>query len=308
MEKLGIDARPLIRKLGTIDVGLVEATPVVFKGKLYRYEYVRPPDQYPRNKTSNSYFRFVDHETKKPTPGFAAGYHFGSAFVEDDIAYAFGVDKVGGERIQMFCSQDLMTWESREVLTLPGWKIYNNSVCKGRDGYVMAFEIGAPPEETGVGFTSRFAVSNDLRHWTLTPFDHAYSRERYTACPALRYLPGDGFYYMIYLEGHFPDWKFESYIVRSRDLIHWESSPLNPLLTMSPEDRLVANPAFTPEDRARIAAAENINNSDVDLCEFEGRTILTYSWGSQRGVEHLAEAVCPMPLKEFLQSFFSEQP
>ena len=33
--------RPLIKKLSTIDIDLVETSPVVFNGKLYRFEYVR---------------------------------------------------------------------------------------------------------------------------------------------------------------------------------------------------------------------------------------------------------------------------
>src|SRR5438046_10300176 len=34
-------ARPLIKKLGTIDCDMVETTPVVLKNCLYRFEYVR---------------------------------------------------------------------------------------------------------------------------------------------------------------------------------------------------------------------------------------------------------------------------
>ena len=63
--------RPLIVKLGTIDCDLVETTPVVFKGKLYRFEYVRIG--YEANKTGDSYFRFIDHETGAATPAFAKG-------------------------------------------------------------------------------------------------------------------------------------------------------------------------------------------------------------------------------------------
>ena len=52
--------RPEIRKLGTLDVDMVEATPVVFKGRLYRFEYVRK--DYKPNTTGDSYFRFIDVE------------------------------------------------------------------------------------------------------------------------------------------------------------------------------------------------------------------------------------------------------
>ena len=33
--------RPVIRKLGTLDCDMVETTPIVFQGRLYRFEYVR---------------------------------------------------------------------------------------------------------------------------------------------------------------------------------------------------------------------------------------------------------------------------
>jgi hypothetical protein len=64
---------PVITKLGTIDCDLVETTPVVFKGRLYRFEYVRK--NYKMNQTGDSYFRFIDHETGEATPSFAKGYH-----------------------------------------------------------------------------------------------------------------------------------------------------------------------------------------------------------------------------------------
>src|SRR6185503_13014949 len=35
------DGRPLIQKLGTVDLDLVETTPVVFKDRLWRFEWVR---------------------------------------------------------------------------------------------------------------------------------------------------------------------------------------------------------------------------------------------------------------------------
>ena len=288
-----------VHKLGTIDCDLVEATPVVFHGRLYRFEYVR--GGYKPNKTGNSYFRFVDVKTGEPTPAFAAGYHLGSAYVEGDTAWAFGVDNWDGTRIQVFWSQDLKTWHDKPALELPGWGIFNTSVCRGRHGYVMAFEIGRPPEETGVAFTMRFAESDDLLNWRLTPSDHVYSKERYTACPAIRFL--DNWYYMIYLEAC-PGPTYEPRIVRSRNLVHWESSPLNPLMRFDDSDRRIANPKLTPEERARISKAENLNNSDVDLCEFEGKTIIIYSWGNQQGIEHLAEAEYPGTLAEFLQGYF----
>ena len=72
------------------------------------------------------------------------------------------------------------------------------------------------------------------------------------------------------------------------------------------QDKQIANPYLTPHERARIERALDINNSDLELCEFLGRTILYYSWGSQRGIEFLAEASYEGSMKEFLQGWFGQ--
>jgi hypothetical protein len=278
---------------------MVETTPVVFQGKLYRFEYVRA--NYWNNETGSSYFRFIDVATGQPTPRFAVGFHLGSAFVEGDTVYVYGVKGWGTETIYVFWSNDLKNWSSQTALRLPGWGIYNTSVCKGAEKYVMAFEVGEPPEVVGVRFTNRFAESKDLLNWHPLPEPCVFTKERYSACPVIRFL--DGFYYMIYLEA-MPGPTYEPHIVRSKDLVRWENSPLNPVMRHSMEDKRIANPRLTAEQRERIAKALNINNSDLDLCEFQGKVIIYYSWGDQRGVEHLAEAVYDGTLAEFLQGFF----
>jgi hypothetical protein len=295
--------RPAIRKLGTIDCDLVEATPVVHRGRLYRFEYVRPT--YPPNRTGDSYFRFVDVAASTTTPGFGAGYHLGSAHVEGETAYVYGVAGTwGGDRIDVLWSPDLAGWSSRVALHLPGWELFNTSVCRGDGRYVMAFEVGAPPEVVGQRFTMRFAASDDLRAWRLLPEECVFSKDRYTACPALRFLD-DGYYYMLYLEAvRGEPTTYETHLVRSRDLVSWQGSPLNPVLRHSAEDKRIGNPALTAAQREHIAGATNRNNSDVDLCEHEGRTVITYSWGNQLGVEFLAEAVHDGPLAQFLRAWF----
>jgi len=298
------EGAPVIKKLGTIDCDMVEATPVVFKGRLYRFEYVR--DNYKPNTTGQTYFRFIDVASGEATPSFAVTYHLGSAYVDGETMYVFGVNMWGKERIQVFWSKDLEKWEEKPALELAGWEIFNNSVCKGKDGrYVMAFEIGAPPEETGAAFTTRFATSVDLLEWELTPSACVYTKERYSACPALRFLDDD-YYYMIYLESYPGYWA--PHIVRSKDLVAWEESPFKPIMKHSDEDKRIANPKLTEAERKRIAEAVNVNNSDVDFCEFEGKTIIYYSWGNQHGIEHLAEAVYEGGEVDFLHGFFPVGP
>lgn len=83
--------RPEIRKLGTLDLDLVEATPVVFNDRLHRFEYVRK--DYKANTTGDTYFRFIDVETGAATPPFARGYDLGCAHVEGGAMWVFGVDQ-----------------------------------------------------------------------------------------------------------------------------------------------------------------------------------------------------------------------
>ena len=291
--------KPHIKKLGTVDCDLDETNPVVFKDRLYRFEYVRPGYAY--NDTGDSYYRFINRETGEPTPAFGHGYHMGCAYVEDDTAYVTTVDTWDGEIIDIFASKDLENWESWNALTLPGYGMFNTSLCKTDDNYVLMFEVGKPAEIAGQRFTARFATSTDLKNWELTPPECSYSKDRYTAPHCLRYL--DGYFYDFYLEAHEG---YEQRVVRSRDLIDWEPSPYDPVLKADDDDRRIANPRLTDVERQRIAEAVNLNNSDIDFCEFEGQVFITYSWGNQRGVEHLAEGVYEGTLREFLTGWHPE--
>jgi alpha-L-fucosidase len=147
----------------------------------------------------------------------------------------------------------------------------------------------------------RFAESKNLLDWKLLPEECVFTKERYSACPSIRHL--DGWFYMTYLEA-LPGPSYETHIVRSKDLIRWESSPLNPVMVASENDKVIANPKLTDEQRKRIAGAVDRNNSDMDLCEFRGKTIITYSWGNQEGKEFLAGAVYEGSMASFLKGFF----
>ena len=293
--------KPHITKLGTIDCVLVETTPVVFRGRLYRFESVRPG--YAGNRTGASYFRFVDHESGDPGTPFAAGYHLGNVMVDEDRLFVTGTNIWDGERVDMFVSRDMEHWDAWNALDLPGYGIFNTSLCRGSDGYILMFEVGRPPEIAGIRFTARFAVSPDLRHWDLTPPECTYSKDRYTAPHCLRYL--NGHYYNFYLEA--VNGEYEQHVVRSRDLVQWDSSPLNPVLRASEDDRQVASPCLSPDQKERIRTARNVNNSDIDFCEYEGQLIINYSWGNQQGVEHLAEGRFNGTLTEFLTGWFPDE-
>jgi hypothetical protein len=293
------DGRPLIIKSGIIDCDMVETTPVVFNNKVFRFEYVRAG--YWNNKTGDSYFRFIEHNTGNPTKSFAPGFHLGSAFVYDDTVYVTAVNIWDGEEVHIFSSADLENWDHRLAFKLPGFGIFNTSLTRAENKFVLMYEIGRPEEEAGQRFTARFATSADLRKWDITPPDHNYSKDRYTAPHCLRYL--DGYYYDFYLEVHNG---YEMRVVRSKDLITWESSPLNPVLKASAEDKIIANKNLPEEILQKAAKAEDCNNSDIDFCEYKGRLIINYSWGNQQGVEFLAEASYEGTTEQFLKGWFPE--
>ncbi len=287
--------KPLIRKLGTVDVDLVETTPIVVDGRLWRFEWVRA--NYWDNKRGTNYFRFRDPATGEVTAPFADGHEFGSAFVHEGTVYVTGTLRPG--RVDMFASRDLKSWETWTAIAPGRHGVFNTSVCKAGNEFVMMFEIDQPAAEAGVPFTARFAKSPDLRTWTVTPAECNYAKDRYTAPHCLRW--SDGWFYDFYLEavdGH------EMRVVRSRDLVHWDSSPLNPVLKASQHDKVISSPAMNDGHRSRVANAVDRNNSDLDFCEKDGRLVMTYSWGNQLGVEHLAEAAYDGSEAQFLRGWF----
>jgi hypothetical protein len=271
----------------------------VFRDRLYRFEYVR--EGYAGNHAGTPYFRFVEHESGAFSAPLAHGYHLGNVMEDAGTLYVTGTNIWDGERVDIFASDDMLTWETWNALNLPGWGIFNTSMCRVEDRFMLMFEVGKPPEVAGVPFTARFATSRDLHTWELTPPECTYSKERYTAPHCLRYL--DGYYYSFYLEA-LPGPVYDQRVVRSRDLVTWEPSRYNPVLEASDEDRVIANAGLSAAERRRAATAVDSNNSDIDFCEYHGRLYITYSWGNQLGVEHLAEAIYEGTEAEFLRGWY----
>ena len=180
--------RPLIQKLGTVVCDQVENSPFVFRGRLYRLEARA--------------IHLVDCESGKTIPLPLSGWGFANAFVDGDTVYLSATQDVstGRRKVRMWSSRDLNRWDTWIALDLPGYEMFNTSICKAERRFVMMFEIAKPVEEAGVPFTARFATSDDLKHWTVTPPDCVYAKDRYTAPHCLRYL--DGYYYDFYLEAH----------------------------------------------------------------------------------------------------------
>ena len=266
-----------ILQLDKADLGeLCEASPVVWKKRLALMRCVRPVSG--GAKTDYS-LTLEDAETGKQFARFAEGYGLASAFTHRGKFYAFASRFEGGDwnDVTMFTSGDLKNWSKRVVIQQEQEHLFNNSVCRGKDGFVMAYESN---DRNYAPFTVKFAVSSDLENWTKLP--DVFGADRYTACPCIRYA--NGWYYLLYLEHRTPRWFFESYLARSRDLKTWELSPANPVLT----------PGLT----------DGVNASDPDITEFRGKTYLYYSVGDQRTWTKLKRAVYPGSMAEFFARQF----
>lgn len=299
---------PVIRKLGVVcEHG--EMTPVVFRNKLCLIKTV--------NKDGHHIGVFADAETQETISTFGEYRDFYSGYCENDVLYAFGMcrEKGKADSIRMYVSEDGLNWEEHYLFDRPGWSFFNTSVCKGPDGYRMAIEVSSDDPEKrwdpeyfnndkviGHPFTEFFLRSDDLYHWEWLPDTHCYGRDRYMACPAMRW--SEGYYYLICLE-ELPMARYAPYISRTKDFFNWEVGFHNPVLMFSKEDHF-PKPGlkFTDEQIKRFRNYFNINDCDVDLCEFEGKTHIFYLTGDQLSFGCMCEAVYDGPINEFFKAFF----
>ena len=284
-------------KTGTIDEGLCETSPFVFKDKQYRLEWHRKARR----------LRIMDPETQTEVSHFGAKHRFPSVIVEGDTVYVIGTTEDRGwcgTTLKVFTSKDLVNWEEHEGYRNPKFSICNTSACKAGDRYVMSIELVAG----GGGYYGRFLESKDLLHWELMPEDCTLRGKG--SVHLIRYHK-DQFYTFATQSGQpvmTPQGRksgFTLLLQRSPNLKKWESSPLNPVVAPdSVADKQIANPRLTEEQRAKIAAANDINNSDIDMCDYRGKLVVNYSWGNQTGVEFIAGAEFPGTTGEYLESLF----
>jgi hypothetical protein len=289
----GLGGRPFPTNPRLVRSGLAseefgEMTPVLFKDRLHLLASAFKGS--PANPHDDRCLWVEDVATGEVVSTFAKGYGLGSAFVDGDTFYVFAIpnDSGGAQNIDCFRSTDLVSWESHTVLeALPGEELFNESVCMADDQYIMAYEsrdANYPP------FTIYFAKSNDLVEWERIP-GAVYGTDRYTACPTIRYI--DDTFYMLYLEHLKPRWWFETFLTRSRDLVHWEQSPRNPVL--------------------RPEGIEDINTSDVDMVEYvdESRGPVVrvyYATGNQRTWGMITWAEFEGTQGEFFNWYYPKQP
>lgn len=294
-----------LRRLGTIDIYITEANPIVFKGRPYLMEYIRYAKggkRYRHNTLGDSYFRFRDlTRLDRFSAPFGKGLHMGNAFVHDGRIYVTAVEDWDKSRFYQMESDDMVHWtEPRVILEDPSWGGFNTTMCRADGRFVLSFELGKPAALVGTRFTMFFAESKDLRTWKLID-GASMGRGFYTGGPMLRWFGGWFYYFHV----RYVNRRFCTMVCRSRDLVEWEPSPHTVLDRNPLEDRaLHGGVAFTEAEKGQIANAADVNASDFDMCEYNGGLIGCYSWGDQRGNEFLALAQADCSERAFCESFF----
>ncbi|NIA31730.1 MAG: hypothetical protein GWP06_17700, partial [Actinobacteria bacterium] len=257
---------------------LCEVTPFIWEGRLCLLQVIRPGKG---GEKKDYYLVLKDAETGDELARCAEGYGLASLLVHDGEIYIFASrwENNTWNDVTLFHSADLINWTSKLVIKGENEGLFNSSVCETPDGFVMAYESD---DRTYPAFTTKFARSDDLKNWTKLP-QATFGTNRYTACPTIRYA--NGWYYVLYLERRAPRWWFETYITRSRDLLHWELSAANPVLRPDGLD-------------------EGVNASDADLIEVNGNTFVYYCVGDQRTWANVKRSRYPGSMVDFFESWY----
>jgi alpha-L-fucosidase len=278
----------LIKDDKTIEINVCETTPLVYKGRLLLLESIRPIN-FMGNK--NDYYLVIkDVASNKEIARFGEGCSFGSGIIYKDTFYIFVSclsEELAGpdfrsnsvwNNVTLLKSKDLKNWGRKLVIQQDeGEYLLNTSVCQDKEGFVMVYETSDPRYPP---YSIKFAKSKDLENWTKVT-DIVYGKDRYTACPCIRYI--DGYYYMMYIE-KVKTKGWHTYLSRSKDLNIWEPSPSNPVLSPGPN--------------------EGNNNSDPDIVEFEGKVYLYYFTGDQHTWGYLKRVIFNGGLHKFFKSFY----
>lgn len=273
-------APPMVpEKIALVARDLAEVSPFIWKGRLCLLECRRPASG---GTPADTFLLVRDAQTKQELARFGHGYGLASAFVWKGALHVFASrhDASGWNDVTQFTSRDLHHWTSRCIVRQNAREhLFNTSVCRAPHGFVLAYESDDP---AWPAFTIKFARSADLETWQTVP-GALLGTDRYAACPCIRYV--QGWYYVLYTEHRSPRWFFETWIARSRDLVHWELSSANPVLTPQRID-------------------DGVNTSDPDVVEWRGRTLLYYGVGDQRTWMNIERAEYPVRLGAWMASWF----
>lgn len=289
-----------IVKQGRLGSPLVETSPFVFQDKLYLLENnqrfwdvkgAKPGDYFEEDEV-----RIRELQSGKIVSVPLKNHGFGTVLVYDGKVHVFAGNYGEGKpwrqitEITMTSSSDLKNW-TKPVTVLKAHEkefFFNTAVCRGKDKFILLYETNDP---TWKPFTFRYVESDDLVHWKEIP-GAVYGKDKYVGGPALYYE--GGWYYTLYLENIKKG--YETRITRSKDLVHWEDASTDrPFITFDPSIRNI--PLLDP-------GVPESNASDVELCYYQGQTILYFTGSDQTTAGDLQWATYKGTPRQLFEHFF----
>ncbi len=293
-----------------IGTPVVEQTPFVWENRLYRLEVWQSHWDNPEdNNDRKHWLQIKDCETEEIISKTMKGFGLASAFVWRENVYVFASKCTKGNNnetvwndIWMSRTSDLVNWSKPKMVLEQDSDehIYNQSVCYDGQKFVMAYE-----SDIGTPFTIRFAVSDDLENWTKLP-DAVFGYDNYSACPAIRFVAG--YYYLLYLaQPRAPEWWFETWLARSKNLYQWELAPHNPVI--APDPNMEIHPDCPDPEKIHPwikTGRKEINASDPDLVEWNGKVYVYFTGGAQAWGGLLQLAVFDGTMQEFFEHYFEK--
>lgn len=213
----------------------------------------------------------------------------GSIHVKDGKVHVFGTTNTGaaGNSIKRReINPATWTWDGAEVnvYTAPaGVKIYNTSVTRGPDKWVIAYETNE-----ATAFSLRFLQSADFATWTAQ--GGLFHGSFYSACPSINYV-GDGWYIVTYMWNNAGT--YETAIARTRDFVTLQTFQGNPANGLTAFQQLLSPDAH-----------EGPNNSDFSMTEHNGRVYMVYLIGDQSTWGNRGEAWFNGTLQQFYNRYW----
>jgi alpha-L-fucosidase len=291
-----------IQKQERLGSPLVETTPFVFNNKLYLLEnnqkFWDVPGAKPGAFFKDDEVRIRDLSSQEIISVPLKNHGFGTALIWEGTVYVFAGNYGKGKpwrkmtEISMTSSKDLKTWTKPKTVLKASENEYffNTAVCSANNRFVLLYETSDPIWKP---FTFRYMESEDLINWKAIP-SAIYGVNKYVGGPALYYE--NGWFYTLYLESLKPG--YETRITRSKDLIQWEDAAEDrPFVTFNSLHKNI--PLIKPE------IGEN-NASDVELCYFNGETILYFTGSDQTTAGDLQWATYKGTPQELFEYFFED--
>lgn len=190
----------------------------------------------------------------------SAHVHNGELFIFGTTSTAVAANSIKKRKV----NTTNWTWDGLEtnVFTAPSTvKIYNTSVTRGPDKWIIAYETNeATP------FSLRFLQSADFSTWTAQ--GGLFHGGFYSACPSIDYV-GNGWYLVSYMWNNAGT--YETAVARTNDFVTLQTFQGNPAGGLTAFHQLMS-----PDGH------EGNNNSDFAMTEYNGNVYMIYLIGDQK--------------------------